>query len=329
MDFIKENVHFVKSSSQDLESSLIQCSVDDRVFSNLESISGQFKGILLDAYGVFWGGNSVGLLPGCQEAMEKLVAQGKIIGILSNSTQLAKNEMAKLKLHGLIEGKHFHFLITSGEVTRRIFLENDLPFPTPKKKFYLFGIVHPKYLSHQLIFQETLFQETTHLEEADFIYISIPHLEGQDQTDPLVFKDYVEALKDTQIPMVCANPDRFAHEGNPPKAVVRQGSIALMYEALGGVVFYIGKPSDKMYSAAMKNFSEYGLSYPQEVIMVGDTPETDIRGARNFGMPSALVIKTGIMADRIAHEGLDCAFRNFTPQDFPDFFIEYMGKNEL
>jgi ribonucleotide monophosphatase NagD (HAD superfamily) len=79
----------------------------------------------------------------------------------------------------------------------------------------------------------------------------------------------------------------------------------------------------------MKSFLQYGISDPQKVLMVGDTPETDIRGARNFNMPSALVVKTGIMADRIAHQGWESTLKTFSTQDFPDFFIECMGKNEF
>lgn len=287
----------------------------------IETLSESFDGILLDAYGVFWGGNACGLLPGSKEVMERLVAQGKIVGILSNTTQLVKNEIEKLKKHGLIEGKHFHFLITSGEVAREIFLNNFFPFPTPNKKFFSFGAPHPKFSSHQTLFQNTLFQETTDLAQADFIYISIPHIRGNDQIDPDAFFEAVAHFKDIDLPMVCINPDRFAHEGNPPIAVVRQGSIALMHEEQGGRVFYIGKPSEKMYAAAMKQFSHYEISDPQKVLMVGDTPETDIRGARNYGMPSALVLKTGIMAERIARDGEAMAIANLPSQDYPNFFI--------
>ena len=41
------------------------------VFPSLAHISPDFNGILLDAYGVFWGGNDHGMLPGSTEAMEK------------------------------------------------------------------------------------------------------------------------------------------------------------------------------------------------------------------------------------------------------------------
>lgn len=293
-----------------------------QIFPGITHISDPFKGILLDAYGVFWGGNNSGVIPGAKEAMEKLVSSGKIVGVLSNSTQLAAKEIDKIQLHGLIQGQHYHFLVTSGEVARHIFLNEKLPFATPRNKFWLFGGIHPRFSSHEKIFQDTLYHETEAIDEADFIYISIPHINGEDQVDPELFREGIGTLIKTHLPMVCANPDKFAHEGKPSRAVVRQGSIAAMYEEMGGQVFYIGKPYVKVYSIAMSYFVTYGCKDPKEVLMVGDTPETDIRGARLFGMPSALVIQTGIMADRIADKGLENAFNLLIDTDVPNYCIE-------
>jgi len=291
------------------------------LFPEISAISAPFSCILLDAYGVFWGGNSFGLLPGAKEGMENLVRKGKRVGILSNSTQLAFKERDKFQTHGLLEGKHFHFLMTSGEIAKSIFSQEALPFKTPRKTFWLFGGVHPKFASHAPLFQGSPYQETPHLEEADFIYISIPHLNGEDQTDPHLFQDALQELYKKKLPMVCPNPDLVAHEGNPPRAVIRQGSIAAFYEKLGGTVFYIGKPYPAAYAAAMKEMCEYKSS-PSEVLMVGDTPETDIRGARSFGMASALTMRTGNMGDRVLHHGLEKAVEALLPSDIPNFFIE-------
>lgn len=296
-----------------------------RLYPNLRSISQPFDGILLDAYGVFWGGGGVGLLPGCKETMEELVAQGKTIGVLSNASQLSEKEIEKFKKHGLILGTHLHFVITSGTVAKGIFSNDRLPFPTPKKKFYVLGEPHPKFLSHQIIFQDTLFQETKDLEEADFIYISIPHIAGEDQTEPHLFRDYITSFKNCKLPMVCVNPDRFAHEGNPPRAVVRQGSIAAIHEAQGGEVYYIGKPSHVMFDAAIQAFQDFNISDLKKIVMVGDTPETDIRGAKRSGIASALVTKTGIMADNIHEHGLEKALNQLPLTERPDFIIEKMA----
>jgi len=120
-----------------------------QIFPSVFDIAAPFRGILLDAYGVFWAGNSCGLLPGSKNAMEKLVLAKKTVGILSNSTQLASKETDKLQKHGLIQGKHFHFLITSGEIAKQIFTVEKLPFKTPRKKFWIFSGIHPKFSSPQ------------------------------------------------------------------------------------------------------------------------------------------------------------------------------------
>lgn len=286
------------------------------------SILEKFDAILLDAYGVFWRGNGAGLIPGSDHLMEQLVSSRKIVGVLSNSTQLAAKEVEKLGHHGLVQGKHFHFFLTSGEISRAIFLKETLPFPSHKKKFWLFGGEHPKFSPHQDIFKNTPYQETSNIEEADFIYLSIPHIRGKDQVNPEVFRKELEKAEQSGLPIVCANPDLFAHEGNPPIMVVRQGSLARMYEEMGGPVFYIGKPSPKAYSMAFEEFQKLGSFTPNDILMVGDTPETDIRGATRFGMRSALILKTGIMAERIAEQGLERALMNLDKSDLPTYYME-------
>lgn len=296
--------------------------LQSQIFPSTLDIVEPFEGILLDAYGVFWGGNSCGLFPGSKDVMEKLVSAKKTVGILSNSTQLVVNETSKLQKHGLIQGRHYHFLITSGEIAKQIFTSEELPFKTPKKKFWLLGGIHPQFSSPLTLFEGSPYTESKDVSYADFIYISIPHINGEDQIDPNVFLEEVKKLRETNLPMVCANPDRFAHEGTPSRAVVRQGSIAKLYEDLGGQVVYIGKPYSTVYKIAMDFFEKKGVSKPEEILMIGDTPETDIRGANNFGIASALTTKTGIMADRIQHQRLEKDNFQLPLGDQPRFFIE-------
>ena len=179
------------------------------IFPSLTHISQGFNGILLDAYGVFWGGNDYGVLPGSKDVMEKMILNGKIVGILSNSTQLASKEIDKFGRHGIIQGRHFHFLITSGEIARYIFLNRELPFATPRNTFWLFGGIHPKYSSHEAIFQDTTYRETVNINDADFIYVSIPHILGEDQVDSELFRE--EFL----LPRNCKKPFRVLFESCP------------------------------------------------------------------------------------------------------------------
>lgn len=286
------------------------------------------RALFLDAYGVFWAGGAAGAFPGAQETMERLFASGMPIGIVSNSTQPGKNEVSKYAKHGFIQGKHYHFLVTSGDVAKSLFSSDALPFPTPHKKYALFCPPHPKFSSPACLFEGSPFTETADLAEADFIYLNIPHIDGEDQEEADCFRALVASFIPSQKPMVCANPDLSAHEGKPPRLVVRQGTIASLYKEMGGSVCYIGKPSTQMFSFAFEHMKLL-FSVPKELIlMVGDTPETDIRGARAFGIHSALITNTGIMADRISKSG-HTALEALPPTDLPDLFIERFATYDI
>lgn len=289
------------------------------MFSSLENSTATFPGILLDAYGVFWEGS--GLFPGSAKSMESLVSSGKIVGVLSNATELSLKELEKLERYGLFQGQHFHFFITSGDLVRSYFWEGAFPFDTPNKKFWIFGGAHPK--TNRKVFDGSLFSETSSIEEADFIYLAAPHIQGEDQTDPELFRQAIERLISTKLPMLCPNPDLFAHEGFPSRPVVRQGTLAAQYEKVGGKVFYIGKPYKASYARAMEAFRSFGIDDPGSILMIGDTASTDIRGAKDFGMKAALVVEVGIMGDLVHKVGLEKAVAALDPSDTPDFFLRY------
>jgi HAD superfamily hydrolase (TIGR01459 family) len=296
--------------------------IEETLCLSLEDLSSQYDAFLLDAYGVFWGSSDVGILPGAAEAMAYLVSHGKEVGILSNSTQPAKKEEDKLQKHGIYKGIHYHFLLTSGEVAKHLLLQEDLPFPTPRNTYQLFGSIHPRFGSHLQLFEGTKYKEVENLEDADFIYISIPHIDGIDQEDPEVFRDKVQAIK-SQIPVLCVNPDRFAMEGLPPRPVVRQGSIAKMFSENNAAVYLMGKPSTIIYHAAIEKFSS-GIQ-KRKILMIGDTPETDIRGAHASGLDAALVTKTGVMASQFLQEPIHQVLHHLPSSDKPEFLIERLS----
>lgn len=296
-----------------------------RVQASLLDVSQPYKGILSDAFGVFWNGS--GLYPGVLATFEALVGLGKVVVILSNATASSEKEEAKYAKHGLIKGKHYHALITSGEVAKTIFSREELPFELKSRYFWVFGDDHARYGSpHEAIFAGSSFQRTHQLEEASFIYIGIPTLSGEDQEDPQVFEESLKNLLKTGLTMVCANPDRFVQEGSPARKVVRQGQIAQMYEKMGGAVYFIGKPGARVYEAAAAFFHSQGVSSLKEALMVGDNPETDIQGAHGMGMASALTTTTGLSGDEIKIQGLEAYWAQLLPAQRPTYLIEALAQ---
>jgi HAD superfamily hydrolase (TIGR01459 family) len=277
---------------------------------NFNDLSPLFEHFLLDAYGVFWGSKEIGFLPGTKETMAKLISEGKKVGILSNATALAKQEEEKFAKYGVYKGSHYHFILTSGEFTSQLLKLEKLPFATPNKKYWLLGSDHPHFSPHCLLFKESKYTQTEDIDDADFIYIGIPHIGGVDQEKPDGFIALLEKIKSKKTPILCSNPDSYVYEGKPARPVVRQGMIAKLLQEMGSTVYFIGKPYPMIYKEAISLLN----TSPSETLMVGDTPETDIRGAKKLGIKAALVMQTGMMQSR--------SKSSISQEDLPDYFIE-------
>ncbi len=90
--------------------------------------------------------------------------------------------------------------------------------------------------------------------------------------------------------LLVTNPDNWcpvSSEKTRPGA----GSTAAFLEASSGRrAYYLGKPNTYMFHRARRKLSELALSAPEQVVMIGDTMETDIRGAFEAGLQSFLVL---------------------------------------
>jgi NagD protein len=85
--------------------------------------------------------------------------------------------------------------------------------------------------------------------------------------------------------LIATNADTWCPTDSGPRPGC--GAIAALLEsATGKKAYYVGKPNPFMMRAARKRI---GLA-TDEVIMVGDTMETDIRGATDLGFKSILVL---------------------------------------
>jgi NagD protein len=89
--------------------------------------------------------------------------------------------------------------------------------------------------------------------------------------------------------LVVTNPDAWCPvAGN--KTRPGAGALAAFLQTSSGVrPYYLGKPNPYMFSRARKRLMVQP-SQEHHVIMVGDTMETDIRGAVEIGMPAYLVL---------------------------------------
>jgi len=135
-------------------------------------------------------------------------------------------------------------------------------------------------------------------------------------------EDYREPLAEPArrgLPLICANPDLVVDVGGT--LLPCAGAIAVVYEDLGGPVYWAGKPHATAYTSALAAAERLrGGPVPKsEILAIGDAVRTDITGARAFGI-DALFIAQGIHRDDILEgaeidpAALDALFAAPTPQ---------------
>jgi NagD protein len=100
--------------------------------------------------------------------------------------------------------------------------------------------------------------------------------------------------------LLVTNPDNWCPVSST-KTRPGAGAIAAFLEASTGArAYYLGKPNGYMFHRARRKFSELSFSEPDQVVMIGDTMETDIRGAIESGILSYLVLSGSTQLEGIA-----------------------------
>ena len=95
--------------------------------------------------------------------------------------------------------------------------------------------------------------------------------------------------------MICTNPDLIVDKGN--RREMCAGSIAMVFEKIGGEVIYFGKPYPEVYNQSINNNNK-------KVLSIGDNLNTDIRGANLLNYDS-LLISNGIHKEEIKNIGIE------------------------
>ena len=95
--------------------------------------------------------------------------------------------------------------------------------------------------------------------------------------------------------MICTNPDLIVDRGD--KRELCAGSVALVFEKMGGEVVYFGKPFSEVYNLSIDNKNK-------RVLSIGDNLNTDIKGANILNYDS-LIISNGVHKDEINKDGIE------------------------
>lgn len=294
-----------------------------RISGDIFSVADSYDTLFVDMYGVLFDGAE--FYNGTLATLKKLRDMGKKIVLLSNTSQLSKSAMRGYAEKGMKCGIHYDYFITAGELLHDILLHHKDIFSNQiGKEFYT---VKCLFMGNMDAFKNTGISISDMYENADLVYVASPRAhygsvrvdnlydENSDKVEIEEFlskdwknlKDYqgrrglaefslqLEKLAALGKTLFLSNPDVFApfRIDNDKYPVVTQGAIGFYYEKFfGGKVLYFGKPFKEIFGFAKK----VSLSEKDKILMIGDTLWTDILGAHNAKMDSALVM-TGVSGE--------------------------------
>jgi HAD superfamily hydrolase (TIGR01459 family) len=225
------------------------------------------------------------------KAIDLLIQENKKLMIISNSSKRKINTIDRLNNLGF-DKNNFIEVMTSGEIIWQELLNSSSNYGSQMENcFHIYDFSKEDGLDFRIGLEK--FNFVSNVKEANFILACTPFK----NTKPI---DYIPILKDAldlNLIMFCANPDYVTIENNNNKNIFCMGTIADLYQQMGGKVIILGKPSKEIYKEACRKVNKIDLA---RIVAIGDSLDHDILGAINFGIDSILIlngIHKGLFAD--------------------------------
>lgn len=113
----------------------------------------------------------------------------------------------------------------------------------------------------------------------------------------------VNLLRKKTMPVILANSDKYYPVSRHDIAVATGGIAKLVESMLGKKFIHFGKPDSQMFMYAYEGLvQEIGPIEKSDILMVGDTLETDILGGNKFGVGTMLVLSGNSRVEHVERE---------------------------
>ena len=249
-------------------------SPEPRGIAGVRELAADYDGFIVDQWGVVHDGATP--YAGARECLESLKRAGKRVVMLSNSGRSNAANEALMASMGFPR-ELYHAFIAAGEDCRHAIASKASPFHARLGKRCLAFTRD----GERKLLEGLGLTFVDRVEDADFLAVIGIDSPRRSLAD---YEAELQAARARGLPMVCANPDlvRF-HEG---RLVDAPGVLAHRYEALGGEVFWHGKPHAPIYGSCLK---EMGGIPKSRIVAVGDSLDHDVAGAASVQLPCVLV----------------------------------------
>lgn len=243
-------------------------------FKHISEVLGDYDLLLFDLWGVIIEDDK--FYPGVIDAVNSLLSKKKCF-FVSNAPRPCFVMEEKLRSWGL-NNVTKDMIITSGDIARTIIVNEKDKLYAEKPIIYHLGADQNDDILRN--FDHII---TEDYKKADVFLISMFRDEGQNirELDELL----KNVAREKSLLKICSNPDISIPKGD--KVRYCAGYFARIVEENDGDMIYTGKPKKIMYDHV---FAKAGNISKDRILMIGDTFETDILGAEEAGIHSALVM---------------------------------------
>ena len=249
-----------------------------------QSIVDNYDLFYIDLWGVIH--NGIKLHEKAILTLKKILEIKKEFVLLTNAPR--PNETVRIFLEKMgIEKNITKHVFTSGEASlnylKKFYLDDNFFHIGPPRDFDLFS--HLKN------------NQSNDLDNCQYL-LCTGLFSGHDK-DLNYYKELFE--KHTDKKMICTNPDLIVDRGNIRELCA--GSVAMVFEKMGGQVVYFGKPYPEVYNQSTNNINK-------KILSIGDNLNTDIKGANLLNYES-LLISNGVHKNEIKDKGIELLSKQY------------------
>ena len=244
----------------------------------LQSIADNYDLFYIDLWGVIH--NGIELHEKAMLVLKKLKKMNKNFILLTNAPRPNETVKSFLEKMGMEKEIRDH-VFTSGEASL-----NYLKKFHNMEKFYHIG--PPRDFD---LFNDFKNNQSKDLNESQYL-LCTGLFDDQDQ-DLNYYKNLL--AKHINKKMICTNPDLIVDRGD--KRELCAGSVATIFNKMGGEVIYFGKPYPEIYNQSIDNKDK-------KILSIGDNLNTDIKGANLLNYDS-LLISNGVHRNEIKDNGIE------------------------
>jgi len=273
-----------------------------RLVRGLGEMAEHYDVILCDVWGVVH--NGLVCYRSATDALGRFRDKGGTVILITNAPRPRHRVTAFLDRLGVPHAA-YDGIVTSGDVTISLILERgDLPLARigPAQDVSLFAEAE-RLAGKPLRF--------TRLEEAAYV-VCIGLNDAENET-PADYDSRLRRMRARDMEFICANPDIVVEVGE--RLVYCAGALAETYADMGGKVTQAGKPHAPIYERALALALRLrgGKLDRSRVLAIGDSAQTDIKGAQDQGL-ATLFVTSGIHRAELHRQSADldaAALRQF------------------